>query len=250
MDEDSKKADNDTPDLTERNPFANMFADHVAKITKGKMPAARTAKGILKPPPGKKTHRTPKEYVPMWQLPTTAKPVAAEEPAQRTPENISLADEFGTVVRQGEERTGFQRRRIEFYLPEDLKTAFDRYRQSHILTAQDQKSRTLIEYVRNLYETLPGKNDNASPREIEYYAINGKPITSLPMSKEVAVRQIAHARKNAATPVTDNQIVRRLSGKFTPTAIHDVLDNRGNHLPERKLVAHILTIIGPARQIG
>lgn len=193
------------------NPFALMFRTHTAELAKKHAPSAKTANGKTK--------------VPVKRGPPRAKaiepPSAPSQDKGGSSSREILWPLFNKLVKDGEHRTGFERRRLERLIPDRLKPLFREATCGVRVPLYDSPDvRDMIACVGDIYKILPDYTAEATTDEAKPYSINGKEVNLL-MSPKVAADQLSKLAQAVGTRFSPLDVDISVRRHIPTERIHD-----------------------------
>lgn len=161
--------------------------------------------------------------------------------------NTNIYPELSKIIIAGSKITKFERRRIEAFLPSDLKAIFQTTKNTLL---ESEKSRALISFIRdNLYGILPNYHTPATTEHAKGFYIGGK-LAHIFMDVSVANRQVAVAKKGInfeafkARAISDfaTASLSPAEGKFPENDVSEAVIGTLRPGRDRQLVGKLLSL--------
>ncbi len=139
--------------------------------------------------------------------------------AQYRPQSTNIYTEFSKVIKEGVERTRFQKGRIEAFLPDEIKGIFQKIQTNARSLPDSEKSRALIKFIQDeIFAKLPDYTSPAKLEENEGFFIQGKLVSVFMPAAE-------------ANPQILNAIIGLNVKKFKTRALRDFCGGSRNFMP-------------------
>ena len=141
---------------------------------------------------------------------------------------VNLKPAFSAMVKEHSQRTNFNRERIEFYLPPELKGVF---KSASVLGGRlnnDDVGQRLFEFVeKDIFGVLPNFRSAAKIEQADGIFIHGKLVSGLMMPRDVAFKQVTILRKAIDQESFIKLLVGELHEKYASRPIRDVVFGSG-----------------------
>jgi hypothetical protein len=162
--------------------------------------------------------------------------------AEAIQENSNIFKEFSDVLREGLERTKVEKKRIESFIPRNLRQSFRDTEKSRDKTPDTPETRAVVEYMRkDLFGKLPDFDARIETSHADGFLINGE-LREIFMSRVVGKVQLEREFRHVDSSQLIGLAHSQLKGQFPLQSIKSIIIAHGSNGINRQLAASIIKI--------